>query len=152
MSILPNFNVYLNNSGRQMCNCVRYFFRNLKQVLGLFCVVVYCSSLLSYYSLSSVYANRGIHYVTCVISPGIVNAFRILPVPHPLILFRLEIEADASREEGNTIWHARLTLCHTTNSQGSSRSRHYGAQQNHSLSATFPPHRARQGNDRFRAC
>ena len=55
------------------------------------------------------------------------------------------------QEEGNTIWHTRFTLFHTTNSRGSFPSRHYDAQQNHSLSATFPPHRARRGNGRLRA-
>ena len=47
------------------------------------------------------------------------------------------------QEGGNTIWHPRFTLCHTANSRGSFPNRHYGTQQNHSLSATFPPHKVR---------
>ena len=76
LSTLRNFIVYLNQSCRQPCNYVRYLFHNLKQVLGLFYVVGFCSSLLSYYCHSSMYANKGIHHEICVVLQLIVDAFR----------------------------------------------------------------------------
>ena len=109
LSTLCNFIVYLNPSGRQLCNYVRYLFRNLKKVLGLFCVVGFCSSLLSYYCRSSVYANQGIHH-ECVVLPRIVDTFQTTHTT-PLDLISIRNLRCRFEEEGYTIWHARFTLC-----------------------------------------